>query len=156
LDWRGRATGCLTTECFGIDLWDEISDGTKNTHTSSKPNRRKVGNALRQSGHDRFTLLAGTPAELKKLVPADIELVFHDANHTYQAVRDDMRNIREVMKPGGRLLVHNASQDRLPDRDYVTVDGGPHRAVMDETGSGNWELIEIRERMAVLRKPGVA
>jgi cephalosporin hydroxylase len=144
----------LATECFGVDIWDEIHDGSPNTHSSNlQPNRRKVDRALRKAGLDRFTLLAGTAADLTKLVPAEIELAFHDANHTYQAVRDDMRQMREVMKPGGRLLVHNASQDRVPDRDYVAADGGPYQAVHDEAATGQWELIEIRERMAVLRKP---
>lgn len=144
----------LKTECFGVDIWDEISDRSKNTHTSGRPNRRKVADALRKAGLDRFTLLAGTAADLKKLVPGQVDLAFHDANHAYQAVHDDMRQIGEVMKPGGRLLVHNASQDRTPDRAYVAADGGPYRAVREESEAGRWELIEIRERMAVLRKPG--
>jgi cephalosporin hydroxylase len=143
----------LATECFGVDIWDEIHDGSKTTHTSGQPNRRKVDRALRKAGLDRFTLLAGTAADLAKLVPAEIELAFHDANHTYQAVRDDMRHLREVMKPGGRLLLHNASQDGVPDRDYVAADGGPYQAVLDETASREWELVEFRERMAVVRKP---
>ena len=143
----------LNTECFGVDIWDEIKDPSTNTHVSGMPNRRKVEQALRKAGFDRFTLLAATAAELKRLVPADFELAFHDANHTYQSVRDDMGYIRELMKPGGRLLIHNASRDLKPDRDYVAADGGPYQAVMDEAAAGTWELIEIRERMAVLRKP---
>jgi cephalosporin hydroxylase len=143
----------LNTDCFGIDIWDEIKDADASTHVSGMPNRRKVEQALRKAGCDRFTLLAATAADLNRLVPSGFDLVLHDANHTYQAVRADMAFIHDGMKPGGRLLVHNAGRDAWPDRDYVAADGGPYQAVHDEAATGRWELMEIRERMAVLRKP---
>lgn len=143
----------LTTKCVGIDLWDEIRDQQANTHVSGCPNRRKVAAALEAAGLNGFELLAANCSDLDRVFSDSVEVAFHDANHTYQAVRDDAAHLGKLLVPGGRLLVHNASQDLMPDKLYVAQDGGPFRAVTELAQSGAWELLEIRDRMAVLRKP---
>lgn len=142
----------LDTECIGLDLWDEIRDRSDNTHVSGRPNRRRVTEALTAAGLDRFTLLAGTSHDVQRLVEAPVDLAFHDANHTYRAVVDDAELIGALMPRGALLLVHNASTDLMPDRLYVEADGGPHRAVHDLAKTGKWELREIRDRTAVLKR----
>lgn len=149
-----RDAAGLKTRCIGLDLWDEVRDRQANTHVSGRPNRRKVEEALRAAGLGGFELLAGNCSDLDRLFTEPVEVAFHDANHTYRAVLDDATAIGSRLVPGGRLLVHNAGRDRMPDKLYVEQDGGPNRAVNELAQSGAWELLEIRDRMAVLRKTG--
>jgi cephalosporin hydroxylase len=143
----------LSTECIGIDVWDELQDAVPTTHVSAWPNRRRVTRALARRGLEPFTFLVGTCADLKRLLERPVDLAFHDANHTYQAVHDDLEHLWHAMSPGATLLVHNTSEHMKPDFWYVAKDGGPHLAIAEHVAAGRWELLRYRERMAVLRKP---
>jgi predicted O-methyltransferase YrrM len=142
----------LTTKCFGLDIWDEVRDSENSTHYSGCPSRAAVKQGLVKRGLSNFELLAGLSSQVQNLIDQKIDFAFHDANHTYAAVKDDLEQLYPVLSDGATVLVHNASKDLPPDNDYYATDGGPYQAVMDLGKSGRWNLKQIKRRMAVLQK----
>lgn len=142
----------LTTKCIGLDIWDEVKDSEKSTHYTGAPNREAVKKALMRRGHENFELLAGLSSEVRNMVKEKIDFVFHDANHTYAAVRDDLRQLYPLLSDGATVAIHNASKDLFPDKGYYEADGGPYRAAIDLAATGNWTLEKMEYRIAVLRK----
>lgn len=142
----------LKTQCYAIDIWDEIYDPSDTTHGTGQPIKDVVKRALRKQGLDGFELLTGLSTDIKKLIQKKIDYAFHDANHTYAAVIEDLDLIHPLMSDGATVLVHNAGTEFEPDKSYVAADGGPYQAVMDLVAQGKWELVEIAYRIAVLRR----
>ncbi len=62
----------------------------------------------------QVTLIQKMSQEGVFLVPDNIDLVFIDANHAYEAVRQDILTWREKVRPGGILSGHNYGRPRLP------------------------------------------
>jgi len=142
----------LPTKCFGLDVWDEILDATTNTHVSGWPNRELVKRGLTKHGLGNFELLAGLSSQVRNLIDCKIDFAFHDANHTYAAVIEDLGQLYPLMSNSATLAVHNAGTDYEPDTSYVQTDGGPHRAITDLVKQGKWELKTLAYRLAVLKR----
>jgi cephalosporin hydroxylase len=140
------------TKCFGLDIWDEVKDSAINTHTSGCPSREAVRCALAKRGFKNFELLSGLSSQVGDLIDCKIDFVFHDANHTYAAVRDDLELLYPLMSDGATMVVHNAGRDFEPDKSYYQADGGPYQAVMDLVKLGKWDLKKLEYRVAVLKK----
>ncbi|MBI3211940.1 MAG: class I SAM-dependent methyltransferase [Simkania negevensis] len=60
------------------------------------------------------TILRYTSAEAAKKLPNDLDLVFIDANHHYESVKEDIETWRVKVRPGGMLSGHNYGRNRLP------------------------------------------
>ena len=142
----------LDTKCYGIDIWDEIYDSSNTTHGTGQPIRALVANALKRQNLDRFDLLTGLSVDVQRLIQFKIDFAFHDANHTYAAVVEDLELIHPLMSDGAMMLVHNAGTEYEPDKTYVEADGGPYQAILDLVKLGRWELLALEYRMAVLRR----
>ena len=142
----------LPTKCYGIDIWDEIFDSSNTTHGTGQPIRALVRNALTKQNYDRFDLLTGLSLDVQKLISSKIDFAFHDANHTYAAVIEDLDLLHPLMSDDATLLVHNAGKEFEPDKTYYLSDGGPYRAIMDLVKLGKWELKALEYRMAVLKR----
>ena len=142
----------LPTKCIGLDLWDEIRDIATNTHVSGAPNRASVRRALEKRHLKNFELLAGLSSQVRDLVRQKIDFAFHDANHTYAAVREDLELLHPLMSDGAMMLVHNAGKDFEPDKSYYQADGGPYQAIMDLVKLGRWDLKTLEYRLAVLKR----
>ncbi len=149
---RHRDSLSLPTKCFGLDIWDEVKDSENSTHYSGCPNREAVRQGLVKRGFSNFELLAGLSSQVRNLIDQKIDFAFHDANHTYAAVKDDLEQLYPVLSDRATVLVHNASKDLPPDDAYYKTDGGPYQAVNDLAKTGRWELKQIQRRMAVLQK----
>lgn len=149
---RFRDGTSLPTKCFGLDIWDEVKDSADSTHHSGCPNREAVKQGLLKRGFSNFELLAGLSSQVRDLINQKIDFAFHDANHTYAAVKDDLEQLYPVLSDRATVLVHNASKDIPPDDGYYKTDGGPYQAVMDLAKSGRWNLKQLHRRMAVLQK----
>ena len=142
----------LSTKCFGLDVWDEVKDSAINTHVSGWPNRATVRRALEKRHLGNFELLAGLSSQVRDLVPGRMDFVFHDANHAYAAVKEDLELLHPLMSDGAMMLVHNAGKDYEPDRSYYQADGGPYQAIMDLVKAGKWDLKTLEYRLAVLKR----
>jgi cephalosporin hydroxylase len=147
-----RDAASLTTKCIALDLWDEVKDPASNTHISGAPNRGIVGRALKKRGLGNFELLAGLSSQVGDWVKTRIDFVFHDANHTYAAVKEDLELLHPLMSDGAMMLVHNASKDYEPDCRYYAADGGPYQAIEDLVQLGKWEFSTLEKRLAVLKR----
>ena len=149
---RYRDALSLRTKCIGLDVWDEIENSTSNTHVSGWPNREVVKRALIKRHFGNFELLSGMSSQIRDLVDDKIDFAFHDANHTYAAVKEDLEQLYPLMSNGATMVVHNASKDFEPDKGYYQSDGGPYQAVMDLVKLGKWNLKALDYRLAVLQK----
>jgi cephalosporin hydroxylase len=142
----------LTTKCYAIDIWDELYDPADTTHGTGQPIKEVVRRALLKQGLGGFDLLTGLSVDVQKLIKEKIDLAFHDANHTYAAVIEDLDLLYPLLSDGATVLVHNAGKEYEPDKMYFETDGGPYQAVMDLVKQGKWELMALEYRMAVLKK----
>jgi len=142
----------LRTKCIGLDVWDEVKDQANNTHVSGWPNRETVKRALEKRRLGNFELLAGLSSRVRELVDRKIDFAFHDANHTYTAVREDLELLHPLMSDRAMMLVHNAGKDFEPDKTYYQTDGGPYQAIMDLVKFGKWDLKTLEYRLAVLKR----
>ena len=142
----------LSTRCIGLDVWDELCDPSPNTHESGWPNRLLVDKALRKRQFKNYELLTGLCQQLPEMVHSPIDFAFHDANHTYQAVYDELNCLHPLMTDSAIVAVHNASTEHYPDNMYVKNDGGPYKAVADLIREGKWDMINFRHRLAILKR----
>ncbi|WP_194848329.1 class I SAM-dependent methyltransferase [Candidatus Neptunochlamydia vexilliferae] len=62
----------------------------------------------------KVTLIQKMSHEAAPLVPDNVDLVFIDANHAYEAIRQDILTWKEKVRPGGILSGHNYGRPRLP------------------------------------------
>jgi len=142
----------LPTQCYAIDIWDELYDPSDTTHGTGQPIKEIVRRALSKQGLGGFELLTGLSVDVQKLVREKIDFAFHDANHTYAAVIEDLNLLHPLLSDGATVLVHNAGKEFEPDKMYYNTDGGPYQAVMDLVEQGKWELLDLKFRIAFLRK----
>lgn len=142
----------LTTKCYAIDIWDELYDPSDTTHGTGQPIKEVVNRALTKQGLGGFELLTGLSVDVQKLIKEKIDFAFHDANHTYAAVIEDLNLLYPLLSDGATVLVHNAGKEYEPDKMYFETDGGPYQAVMDLVKQEKWELVALEYRMAVLKK----
>ncbi|MBC7979061.1 MAG: class I SAM-dependent methyltransferase [Armatimonadetes bacterium] len=142
----------LPCKCFAIDIWDELYDPSDTTHGTGQPIKDIVRRALVSEGLGGFELLTGLSVDVKKLISEKIDFAFHDANHTYAALVEDLDLLHPLLADGATVLVHNAGKEYEPDKTYYKTDGGPYQAVMDLVAQGKWELVTLEYRMAVLKR----
>lgn len=60
------------------------------------------------------TLIKKTSEKAVPLLPNDLDLVFIDANHDYQVVKNQILTWQQKVRPGGILSGHNYGRKRLP------------------------------------------
>lgn len=142
----------LPTKCNAIDIWDELYDPSDTTHGTGQPIKEIVRRSLVKQGLGSFDLLTGLSVDVQKLINEKIDLAFHDANHTYAAVIEDLNLLYPLLSDGATVLVHNAGKEYEPDKMYFETDGGPYQAIMDLVEQGKWKLTALEFRMAVLKK----
>ena len=83
---------------------------------------------------DRFVPVQGmsTAPEVAQALPEQAGLIFIDACHTYEAVRDDFDAFSPRLAPGGIMAFH----------DTIGIEG-PRRVMLDEGARGGWEIVTI-------------
>ena len=60
------------------------------------------------------TLIARESQEALSLLPEKLDLVFLDANHAYEALKEEIVRWLKRVRPGGILAGHNYGRPRLP------------------------------------------
>lgn len=136
----------------GIDLFEDYKEtiSDKNTHVSGTYKLKDVQKAL----GDEVKLQKGKSKEILPELEKSGEtydMIFIDANHTYEATYRDYRLSLPLLNEGGYLAFHNCSVGINPDFKYIKQDGGPWLVTQKLRKEDYLELeIEV-ERLRVFR-----
>ncbi len=134
----------------GIDLFEdfEIRDESQNTHISGTFRLEDVQKAL----GDSVELIKGDSTEVfskLKRLGCSYDMIFIDANHTYEGTKMDFEHCKPLLKDGAYIAFHNCSVVMGPDNRYVYRDGGPWKVTQEIRKLSNFCLeIEV-ERVRV-------
>jgi predicted O-methyltransferase YrrM len=115
-------------------------------------NERLARRAVRPFGHRvRFLrqLSLAAASSLPLAVPAD--LIFLDADHTYEAVRDDFLAWAPRLAPAGTIALHDSRP--CPARPDLTDDDGPVRLANEilRAHHGPWTLAATADSLTAFR-----
>jgi predicted O-methyltransferase YrrM len=92
----------------GVELW------SYDLHVALRPDMpgelldAELTDALRRYGVDEKVHLIVGDSRTVDPPPAPLELLFIDGDHTYEGARADFQRWRAFVRPGGRLLFHDA------------------------------------------------
>jgi predicted O-methyltransferase YrrM len=101
----------------------------------------------------RFVRATSLEASSSLSLPQKADLVFIDAVHSYEAVRDDMLAWAPRLRPGGILAFHDSRC--CAARPDLTPDTGPVR-LMDEVRRGlhgTWQLADTADSLTAVAQP---
>lgn len=84
--------------------------------------------------------------------PADADLVFLDARHDYDSVRQDLQTWSRHVKTGGRLAIHDCRP--CPERPELEPGRGSCLALTEFLDEGVWRLADGADSLALLERAG--
>ena len=86
------------------------SHATENSHTSGWPSKAMVQGIMDEL--DNVKLITGDARSVNTII-TDIkfDFVFHDANHTRDAIIGDLIALKDILNPNAFVAVHNSSYD---------------------------------------------
>jgi len=122
----------------GAELW------SYDLHVALRPDMpgeeldRELGDALARYGLDGKVHLIVADSRTVDPPPAPLELLFVDGDHTYEGARADYQRWRELVRPRGHLLFHDA----VDTGRYGNVYPGVARLV-GEIGSNDCEFARV-------------
>jgi hypothetical protein len=104
-------------EAYGYDCFDEVTLGEEeNNHTSGWPSKAMVEDVVKELGNVK--LITGDAGLINKVIKdIKFDFVFHDANHTKDAVIGDLIALKDVLNKNAFVAVHNSSYDE-PHRKF--------------------------------------
>jgi predicted O-methyltransferase YrrM len=87
---------------FCVDTWlnDAMSEGSRNTYELFKENVIRYRNVI--------TPIRGRSVEVGSQFRKPIDLLFVDADHSYEAVMADLAAWLPLLRPGGSLILHDS------------------------------------------------
>lgn len=139
--WKGRSTSAIAAACPGIVYAVDRWEGTGPYQELNDPQGKAKVKAQAAANLSQFSNVrlidSPTSEALPLLLAADpklqIDLLFIDANHDYQSVKDDCRWLEKYMAPGSITSGHDYGGEvkRAVDEKY----GGRVRC---EAGSIWW------------------
>lgn len=109
---------CPGIKLVGIDIWDKIPYRDAKDDLSAWPhsqNELMVRQQAKQYGA-RAMLLKGLTDEFhENFIDHSVDLIFIDADHTYDAVKKDITNWRPKLRKGGFLTGHDIHWPEVRD-----------------------------------------
>jgi hypothetical protein len=138
--WHGIQAGRLLAmiprlEWWGVDTWDPPLDGSSYLGSGAEiaeKNRDEFNaayhlsvNAIRPFGERAHIIKADTVDAADQFEDYSLDVVFIDADHSYEGCRRDIIAWRSKVKPGGLLCGH----------DYANKNGDVKRAVDEQIGA---------------------
>jgi hypothetical protein len=119
---EGRFAAGLLAQCPDVKLWcfDDYGPGYKTwmgTTWTDEQQRRNRGQAkgIEVYYKPRMTLIEKTSIDAAAwLAGAQLDFVFIDADHSYEAVKADIAAWRERIRPGGWLTGHDYDRNKFP------------------------------------------
>lgn len=99
---------------------------------------------------DKVILIAKLSNEAIDDVPANIDFIFVDGDHSFEGVKNDFQNFSGLLAKDGVIAFHDA---RMFDNGWTRPDWGPVRLVEEVIKPSNeWDIIEEVDSLVVLRK----
>ena len=137
----------------GVDLFEDFEFSDDNTHISQTVNRDQVEQKLSALG--QVQLRKGRSVDVLEQLHEEskkYDVILVDANHTYDAAKEDFEAAEKVLAEEGYMAFDNASASYYPDHKYILRDGGPWKLCLELVESGRYRLIDSGCRLKVLRK----
>jgi predicted O-methyltransferase YrrM len=147
----GRFKGGSTI-IFASALPDAAELWSYDLHVALRPDMpgeqldRELREALARYGLERKVHLVVADSRTVDPPPAPLELLFVDGDHTYKGARADYERWRELVRPGGQLLFHDA----VDTGGYGNVYPGVERLV-GEIDANDREFERVRGAGSVAR-----
>lgn len=121
---------------YCVDTWDNstMPDGTKDTFNDFRLNTSIYDDVImpiRKNSHDLSV----------SDIRGGIEMAFIDGDHSERAVRNDFQKTKAVLKSDGLVLFHD-----------LTHFPGVNKVVGEAMSSGEWQLLELVNSLAVLKR----
>jgi hypothetical protein len=119
-----------------VDTWDNATmpDGIKDTYNDFLENTKDFRHAIKPVRKQSSDLVYSD-------IDGLLDFAFIDGDHSENAVRSDFLLIKEWVKPGGYLLMHD-----------VTYFPGVNIVLGEALASRSWHLIRLETSLAVLKK----
>ena len=98
-------------EIVGYDCFELLRDckPDHNTHTSGFLDKETVENNVNKLNDCKVELVMGLSQNIESVFEKrTFDLIFHDADHSYEGVYNDLKIIKNVLSPEGYLCVHDA------------------------------------------------
>ena len=118
--WLGESAYFLAqffpeAHLYLVDPWKPSSEYLEKGHAPSflqKDYNRAHENVKRLlQDNPQVSILKKTSQEALSLVPNNLDLVFIDGDHSYQAVKQDILSWKKKVRPGGILAGHDYSPE---------------------------------------------
>lgn len=133
----------LPLTAYGYDCFQYGVEG-ENSHTSGWPDISVVEDVM--TGFDNVKLIAGDAADIDKVIlDRKFDFVFHDANHTKNAIVKDLIALKGVLNPNAFVAVHNSAWDE-PYRNFFG------KSAIDQlVGEGYYKFITTADCSTLLQ-----
>jgi hypothetical protein len=136
----------VNLDAWGYDCFDEGADPTVlNSHTSGWPSKKMVEEVVKDLGN--VTLVAGDAGNIHNVLKdKKFDFVFHDANHTKDAIIGDLLVLKNVLNDNAYVSVHNSSYDE-PHRNFFGKTAIDHLVA-----NGHYKFITTADTATLLQK----
>lgn len=133
----------IELDAYGYDCFEQgAPENVENSHTSGWPSKKMVEDLVSELGNVK--LIMGDAANIHNIITnKKFDFVFHDANHTKDAIIGDLLALKHVLNPNAFVAVHNSSYDEphrkffgktaidyLSDKNYYKVLGTADTATL--------------------------
>lgn len=104
-------------DAYGYDCFDDGAPAdVENSHTSGWPSKAMVQGIVDELGNVK--LITGDARSVNTIITdTKFDFVFHDANHTRDAIIGDLLALKDILNPNAFVAVHNSSYDE-PQRNF--------------------------------------
>lgn len=125
--WRGRSTRAMADNTqgivFAIDTWDDAAVGIPGWWTTQPTERHETGWLWREFCKNMSSCFNVTTFRMKSSVAAGLmrhsgrifDMIFIDASHDMDSVREDIYSWRPLLAPGGVFCGHDYGHKNCPD-----------------------------------------
>lgn len=132
-------------DTYGYDCFDEGAPlDVDNSHTSGWPSKAFVLDVM--SEFDNIKLVTGNASYIDSVISdKKFDFVFHDANHTKDAIIGDLMVLKNILNPNAFVVVHNSAWDE------------PHRKFYGKTAidflvsEGHYKFIKTADTATLLQ-----
>ena len=132
-------------DAYGYDCFDDGAPAdVDNSHISGWPSKALVHSVVDELGN--ITLITGDAASIDKVITnKKFDFVFHDANHTKDAIMGDLLVLKNILNPNAFVAVHNSSYDE-PHRKFFG------KTAIDElAANGHYRVIKTADTATLLQ-----
>jgi len=130
-------------DAYGYDCFNQGVRGD-NSHTSGWPDFDTVKRKLKNL--PEIKLIVGEACEVDKVIThRKFDFVFHDANHTENAIVEDLIVLKNILNPNAFVAVHNSTYDE-PHRNFYG-----RSAVEKLIAQGHYKLVNYADTAVLLQ-----